>query len=236
MEIFPAIDIKGGQVVRLTQGDYDRVDVYSGDPAETAAGFLKKGARNLHMVDLDGARDGTAANFDAVRRVVERGGLFTQLGGGIRNEERIEKYLKLGVNRLILGTMAVEDFAFLQRMVERYGERIAVGVDARGGRIAVRGWRELTDVEPLSLCKKLESAGVRTIIYTDISRDGMGQGTNLDAYRALAGEVGCDIIASGGVTHLDEIAELREIGTYGVIVGKALYTGALKLEEVLAAC
>lgn len=233
MEIFPAIDIQGGQVVRLTQGDYNKKEVYASDPAAIAAEFVRKGARNLHMVDLDGAKDGAIVNLDAVRRIVEQEGLFTQIGGGIRDEERIRRYLDLGVNRVILGTIAIEDFDFLQRMVDTYGERIAVGVDARDGKVAVKGWCELTEVDAMAFCKKLEQAGVSTIIYTDISRDGMGQGTNLDVYRKLAGLVKCHIIASGGITKPDEFAALSQIGTYGAIVGKALYTGALKLEEVL---
>lgn len=236
MQIFPAIDIKGGQVVRLTQGDYDRVEVYASDPAEIAARFRAKGAKNLHMVDLDGARDGEIANYDAIRRVVGQGGLFTQIGGGLRNEQRIRRYLELGVGRVILGTVAVEDFAFVERMVAVYGERIAVGVDARGGKIAVKGWRELTEIDSIDFCGRLERAGVATIIYTDIARDGMGEGANLAVYRTLAKECGSDIVASGGITHIGEFAALKEIGTYGAIVGKALYTGALKLEEVLAVC
>lgn len=236
MEVFPAIDIKDGQVVRLTQGDYDKVDIYATDPAKVAAGFRDKGARNLHMVDLDGARDGVLVNDAAVRKIVEQGGLFTQIGGGIRDEARIRHYLDLGVNRVILGTAAVEDFDFLTRMLQRYGEQIAVGVDARDGKVAVRGWREQTDVPAISFCKKLADAGVHTIIYTDISRDGMGLGTNLDIYRTLAAEVACDIVASGGITALDEFCALKKIGTYAAIVGKALYTGALRLEEVLSIC
>lgn len=236
MEIFPAIDIKGGQVVRLTQGDYNQVEVYASEPAEIAARFAEKGARNLHMVDLDGARDGALVNFEAVRRVVEQGSLFTQIGGGIRDEERIRRYLELGVDRVILGTVAVEDFAFLERMVKTYGEHVAVGVDARDGRVAVKGWLELTAVEGIDFCRRLEAAGVHTVIYTDISRDGMGKGANLAVYRELAEAVTLNVVASGGITRLEEFAALQEIGTHGAIVGKALYTGALKLEEVLAAC
>lgn len=236
MQIFPAIDIKGGQVVRLTQGDYDQVEVYAAEPAAIAAQFREKGAQNLHMVDLDGARDGTLANYDAIRRVVQAGGLFTQVGGGIRDEERICRYLELGVGRVILGTVAAENPDFVQRMVKAYGERIAIGVDARGGKVAVKGWREVTDLDAVDFCRRLEQWGVATIIYTDISRDGMGQGTNLEIYRTLASECGCDIVASGGITRMEEFVRLGEIGTYGAIVGKALYTGALQLEEVLAAC
>ena len=236
MEIFPAIDVKGGQVVRLTQGDYDKVEVYASDPAEIARQFRAKGAKNLHMVDLDGARDGVIVNYEAIRRAVEQGGLATQIGGGIRDEERIRQYVELGVARVILGTVAVEDFGFVERMVELFGDKIAVGVDARDAKVAVKGWRELTEVDSIGFCRKLEGVGVKTIIYTDISKDGMGTGTNLEVYRQLAGEVGCNIIASGGISFLEELKTLEEIGTYGAIVGKALYTGGLKLEEVLELC
>jgi phosphoribosylformimino-5-aminoimidazole carboxamide ribotide isomerase len=236
MQIFPAIDVKNGEVVRLTQGDYDRVEVYAKSPAEIAVKFRDKGAKNLHMVDLDGARDGVIVNYDAIKKAVGQSGLAVQIGGGIRDEERIKQYLEIGVKRVILGTIAVEDFAFVERMTAKYGSSIAVGVDARDGKVAVKGWRELTDVDSVSFCKKLERAGVKTIIYTDISKDGMGTGTNLDIYRRLAGETRCDIIASGGISYLDELKTLTEIGTYGAIVGKAIYTGALKLEEVLTLC
>ena len=236
MQLFPAIDLRDGQVVRLTEGDYDRMEVYSSNPADIARGFIKKGAQNLHVVDLDGARDGKVSNYTAIKSIVEVGGLLVQVGGGIRDEERIRRYLDLGVSRVILGTVAVEDFAFLERMVGLFGEQIAVSVDARDGKIAVRGWREVTNADSLAFCKKLEAAGVRTIIYTDISKDGMMSGTNLEVYGELKALVGCNIIASGGISFKEEIVRLKELGTYGAIVGKAIYTGALSLEEVLALC
>jgi phosphoribosylformimino-5-aminoimidazole carboxamide ribotide isomerase len=236
MEIFPAIDIKGGQVVRLTQGDYDKVDVYASNPVEIAVRFREKGAVNLHMVDLDGARDGLIVNYDAIKQAVEQSGLAVQIGGGVRDEERIRQYLEIGVKRVILGTVAVEDFSFVERVTAKYGPAIAVGVDAKDGKVAVKGWREITNVDSVGFCKKLEQAGVQTIIYTDISKDGMGTGTNLAIYRQLAAEVRCDILASGGISYLDEQKTLSDIGTYGAIVGKAIYTGILNLEEVLALC
>ena len=236
MEIFPAIDIKDGQVVRLTQGDYNKVDIYASDSAEIACSFRDAGARNLHMVDLDGARDGTLSNFDAIRQAVEKSGLAVQVGGGIRDEARIRRYLDIGVRRVILGTVAVDDFDFLCRMVDTYGDSIAVGVDARDGKVAVKGWLEVTAIDSIDFCRKLETAGVATVIYTDISRDGMGIGTNLDIYRTLKAETGLNIIASGGISSLGELTELNSIGTYGAIVGKALYTGALNLREVLLRC
>lgn len=236
MKIFPAIDLKDNKVVRLHQGDYDAVTVYSDHPAEIAAEFSRKGAENLHVVDLDGARDGELSNFAAVSTIVRQGGLFVQVGGGIRDESRIRKYLELGVGRVILGTVAVEDFAFLERMVRTYGEKIAVGVDARDEKIAVRGWLETTAVDSVEFCKKLAAAGVKTIIYTDIAKDGAMGGTNLAVYERLKREVNCDIIASGGVSALSDISALKAMGTYGAIVGKALYQGALTLEEVLLQC
>ncbi len=236
MKLFPAIDLLGAQVVRLTQGDFNRKETYSQNPAETAAEFARKGAKNLHVVDLDGARDGTTANFGAIRGIVQSTGLFLQVGGGIRDQQRIDRYLELGVNRVILGTVAVEDFSFLSKMVATYGDKIAVGVDAKDGLIAVKGWKEVTGVDALEFCNKLDGAGVATIIYTDISRDGAMQGTNLEVYRTLSGQVNCNIVASGGISGAQELITLSQMGIYGAILGKALYTGALDLQEVLALC
>lgn len=236
MQIFPAIDLKDGKVVRLTQGDYDKVNIYSEKPEEIAASFAAKGAKNLHVVDLDGARDGTLANFAAVEAIIKRSGLFVEIGGGIRDEERIQKYLAAGASRVILGTVAAENFAFVEDMVRKYGDKIAVGVDARDGKVAVKGWLEVTNIDSVEFCKKLESAGVKKVIYTDISKDGAMSGTNLDIYKRLADEVKLDIIASGGISSLAELEALKQMGTYGAIVGKAIYTNTLKLEEVLAIC
>lgn len=236
MEIFPAIDLRGGMVVMLTQGDYNRQSTYSGDPAAVARGFTGAGARNLHVVDLDGAKSGQVTNFDAIRAIVEVGGLYTEVGGGIRDEARIAGYLELGVNRVILGTVAIEDFAFTADMIKKYGDKIAVGVDASDGKVAVRGWVDKTRVNALELCERLCDVGVRTIIYTDIARDGAMSGTNLSAYRMLSGRLGCDIMASGGISSMGDITALKAMNLYGAILGKALYEGALKLEEVLAAC
>ncbi len=196
MQIFPAIDLRGGQVVRLYQGDYDQETVYAADPCAVARDFLAAGARYLHVVDLDGARDGTLANFETIAALVRQGGLYIEVGGGIRTEERIRRYLDLGVGRCILGTIAVKDFAFTERMAQKYGDRIAVGVDARDGFVAVSGWKELSEERGVDFCRRLRDAGVKTVIYTDISRDGAEQGTNLDLYRELAGIEGLDITAS----------------------------------------
>ena len=233
MQIFPAIDLRGGQVVRLYQGDYDQETVYAADPCAVARDFLAAGARYLHVVDLDGARDGTLANFETIAALVQQGGLYIEVGGGIRTEERIRRYLDLGVGRCILGTIAVKDFAFTERMAQTYGDRIAVGVDARDGFVAVNGWKELSQERGVDFCRRLRDAWVKTVIYTDISRDGAEQGTNLDLYRELAGIEGLDITASGGVSSIEELRELQAIGTKAAILGKALYTGRLDLKTVI---
>lgn len=236
MELFPAIDIKDGKVVRLTQGDFDRMKVYDDHPAAMARRFREQGARSLHVVDLDGAKDGRVANLDAIREIMEIDGLFVELGGGIRDRAAIEAYLELGVDRVILGTVAVENFPFLEESVKAYGRCIAVSVDARDGRVSVRGWQEDTHLEARAFCKRLEQAGVATVIYTDISRDGLMQGINLEAYRQLDAHIACDIIASGGVSTKEEVAALAEMDLYGAIVGKALYEGTLNLRELLQLC
>lgn len=233
MQIFPAIDLRGGQVVRLYQGDYDQETVYAADPCAVARDFLAAGARYLHVVDLDGARDGTLANFETIAALVRQGGLYIEVGGGIRAEERIRRYLDLGVDRCILGTIAVKDFAFTERMAKTYGEHIAVGVDARDGFVAVNGWKELSQERGVDFCRRLRDAGVKTVIYTDISRDGAEAGTNLELYRELAEIEGLDITASGGVSSIEELRELQTIGTKAAILGKALYTGRLDLKTVM---
>lgn len=233
MQIFPAIDLRGGQVVRLYQGDYDQMTVYGADPCAVARDFIAAGARYLHVVDLDGALDGTLANFDTIAAIARQGGLYIEVGGGIRDEERIRRYLDLGVGRCILGTIAVKDFAFTERMARKYGDRIAVGVDARDGYVAVSGWKELSAERGVDFCRRLRDAGVKTVIYTDISRDGAEQGTNLDLYRELAKIDGLDITASGGVSSMAELRELQRIGTKAAILGKALYTGRLDLKTVI---
>lgn len=235
MQIFPAIDLRGGKVVRLFQGDYDQETVYSGDPCAVAKEFLAAGAKYLHVVDLDGARDGTLANFEPIAALAKQGGLYLEVGGGIRTEERIRQYLDLGVGRVILGTIAVKDFAFTARMAETYGDRIAVGVDARDGFVAVSGWKELSQERGMDFCRRLHDAGVGTVIYTDISRDGAEAGTNLPLYRELARIKGLNVTASGGVSSLSELKELKAIGTKAAILGKALYTGRLDLKEAVEA-
>ena len=217
MQIFPAIDLRGGQVVRLYQGDYDKETVYAQDPCAVARNFVAAGARYLHVVDLDGAKDGTLANFDTIAAIAGQGGLYIEVGGGIRDEDRIRRYLDLGVGRCILGTIAVKDFAFTERMAH----------------VAVSGWKELSAERGVDFCRRLRDAGVQTVIYTDISRDGAEQGTNLALYRELAEIEGLDITASGGVSSLEELRELQKIGTKAAILGKALYTGRLDLKTVI---
>lgn len=234
MKLFPAIDLRGGKVVRLTEGDYDRMTVYGDDPAATADGFRGAGAECLHVVDLDGALEGDAVNFSVVEKIV-RSGLFVEVGGGIRSEERIERYLAVGAKRVIIGTIAVEKPDFALKMIKKYGEAVAVGVDARDGKVAIHGWKTVTDKDAFEFCEFLRDAGADCVIYTDISRDGTLSGANLSAYERLARLDGLKVIASGGVTRTEEIRSLAAMGLYGAIVGKAVYTGALDLREALAA-
>ena len=233
MQIFPAIDLRGGQVVRLYQGDYDQETVYGSDPCAYAREFIDAGAQYLHVVDLDGARDGTTANFDSIAAIAKQGGLYIEAGGGIRTEDRIRQYLDLGVGRCILGTIAVKDFAFTERMARTYGDQIAVGVDARDGYVAVNGWKEISREKGVDFCRRLRDAGVKTVIYTDISRDGAGQGTNLELYRELSEIEGLEITASGGVSSIEELRELERMGVRAAILGKALYSGRLNLRTVI---
>ena len=233
MRILPAIDLRDGKVVRLYQGDYDNMTIYGQDPAAQAAAFAAAGAGNLHVVDLDGAKDGTTANFDVIREIVKTSGLSGDVGGGIRDEDRIRRYLDLGAERVILGTVAIRNFDFMARMAKTYGSHIAVGVDARDGFVAVNGWKEITGERGVAFCRRLRDAGVRTVIYTDISRDGAEQGTNLALYRELTAIRGLNIVASGGVSFEEELLELRDMGVWGAILGKALYTGKLDLARAV---
>ena len=235
MQLFPAIDLRDGKVVRLTQGDYDRMTVYGEDPCAQARKFLEAGAKNLHVVDLDGAKDGTLSNYEAIAALAKQGGLYIEVGGGIRTEERIETYLSLGVGRCILGSVAVTDFDFTARMLKRYGDRIAVGVDAKDGYVAIHGWKEVSTEQGVDFCKRLAEAGCRAIIYTDIACDGAMQGTNLALYRQLQAEVpGVAFTASGGISSEAELEELDRMGVAAAILGKSLYTGALDLKRCAA--
>ncbi len=235
MQIFPATDILGGKVVRLTKGDYNQVKIYADSPAEMALEFMKDGATNLHMVDLDGAKDGAPVNFEAIREAAKIKDLFIEVGGGIRDMKRVEDYLSLGVKRVILGTAAIRNYPFVEEAVKEFGSAIAVGVDAKDGFVAVSGWQETTSVKSVEFCKKLRDTGVSTVIYTDISKDGMLSGTNLEVYGELSEIKGLDIVASGGITFVDEIEKLRDMNIYGAIVGKAVYEGKLTLKDALKA-
>ncbi len=232
MIIYPAIDLRGGKAVRLTKGDYDQMKVYNDDPASVAADFKAAGATHLHVVDLDGAREGVPQNAETIRKLTGAG-LFTEVGGGIRDEKRICRYLEDGVARVILGTIAVRDFGFVERMVAKYGERIAVGVDAKDGFVAVSGWEETTQLTGVDFCRKLCDAGVKTVIYTDIGRDGCLAGANLPLYRELSEIEGLDVIASGGVSFESDVTALWEMNLHGAIIGKALYEGKLDLERCI---
>ena len=233
MELFPAIDLIGGCAVRLVKGDYAQKTVYNENPAEVAKSFAAAGAKYLHVVDLEGAKDGGTPNLETIKNIVENGGLLVEVGGGIRSEEVIKKYLDAGVYRVILGTAAVQNPAFLEEMVQKYGEKIAVGVDIKDGMVAIKGWTEVSAESCFDFCEKLQKIGVKTIICTDISKDGLLSGTNLELYKELSEKFSVDIVASGGVTTLDDVKKLADMGMYGAILGKALYTGNIDLKAVV---
>ena len=233
MIIFPAIDLYQGQAVRLLKGDYSRMTVYSGHPEEIGAKFAAEGATHMHLVDLEGARDGSTPNLELILRLKRETGLFCEVGGGIRDFETIRIYLEEGLDRVILGTAAVRDPALLEQALEAYGERIAVGVDIRDGTVALHGWTEDSRIPFLEFTEELAAKGVRTLICTDISRDGAMRGTNRDLYRTLCGRLQVRITASGGISTLEDIRALREMGLYGAILGKAWYSGAVDLKEAI---
>lgn len=233
MVIFPAIDILGGKAVRLLKGDYEKVTVYSDDPYSVARTFVSKGCKAIHIVDLDGAREGSAVNMAIVRTIAQIPDILSEIGGGIRNLDTVCRYLDAGISRVILGTAALENPAFLKEAVGRFGERIAVGVDMKDGKVAVKGWLETSKKDGLEFLRELEDMGVRSAIVTDISRDGAMRGTNLELYKSIASCCKLDITASGGVSSLDDVKALKETGVYGAIIGKAYYTGAIMLEDAL---
>ena len=233
MIILPAIDLLGRKAVRLLKGDYNQVTVYSDSPLEVAEKFKSLGATHIHMVDLDGAKYGTAPNMDIVAEVAEKTGLFIEIGGGIRSMETVKKYIDAGISRVILGTAAICDEDFLKEAVKAYGEKIAVGADVKDGKIAVKGWLEQSDVTLDEFFLKMQDLGVKNIICTDISRDGAMRGTNLELYRELSAKYSLDITASGGVSSIEDVKELRKMNLYGAIIGKAYYTGAVDLKEAI---
>jgi len=235
MILFPAIDLYRGQAVRLLHGDYDKMTVYEKDPLTVAKKFVSSGASAVHIVDLEGARDGGTPNFPTVCRIKKESGLFCEIGGGVRDMATVERYLDAGLDRVILGTAAVEDPAFLAAAVKKYGKKIAVGVDIRGGKVAVSGWRETADLDAFAFLERLKAVGVATVICTDISKDGAMQGTNLPLYRKLAADPALCVTASGGVSTLEQIKALAAMGLYGAIIGRAWYEGALDLAAALEA-
>ena len=234
MLIFPAIDLYEGKAVRLYQGDYARMTVYSEDPPALAAEFMAAGAECLHVVDLEGAKSGTTPNLETVKHLAGAG-LFTELGGGIRSMRVVEDYLSAGVDRVILGTAAVTDEAFLREAVASFGPKVAVGVDIREGCVAIKGWTEKTSLPALEFCRRMEDLGVQTIICTDISRDGAMRGTNRALYGELTKALRLEIIASGGVSSLEDVSALKALGVSGAIIGKAYYTGAVDLRKAIEA-
>lgn len=235
MIILPAIDLSGGEVVRLLHGDYNKKTVYSDDPVSVAKGFFNSGASEMHVVDLDGAKKGYAVNAGVIEKIVRESGMKVEVGGGIRNRETVEKYIGCGVTRVILGTAALRDPEFLEEMVRIYGEKIAVGVDIKNGNVAVNGWLEDDGVPYSEFLDKLDRLGVKTVIVTDISKDGAMQGTNRELYRELIEKYSFEVIASGGVSSIDDVRALNEMKKlYGAIVGRALYNGGIDLSEAVS--
>ncbi len=235
MKIFPAIDIFDKKAVRLYKGDYKQMTVYSDNPVEIARDFFKQGAKQMHVVDLEGARDGNTPNFDIIRSLIAVEP-YTEVGGGVRNLDTVKKYIEeAGASRVIIGTAAVTDRVFLEEALRLYGEKIAVGVDIKDGFVAIKGWTENSDFTAVSFCKELEQMGVSTVICTDISKDGAMKGPNVNLYKTLLQNVKMNVIASGGVSDLKDLIALKESGVYGAIVGKAYYSGAVSLSEAIEA-
>ena len=233
MQIFPAIDLFGGKAVRLYKGNYFDMTVYNDNPPEIAFDFEAQGAKYIHIVDLEGAKTGGTPNLETVKTIINSTGLFAEIGGGIRDMKTAETYLNAGAGRVILGTAAVENESFLREAVSAFGEKIAVGVDLKDGFVAVKGWTEKSQYSAYDFCKKLQKIDVKTLIVTDISRDGAMKGTNTGLYKELKKRLSLQIIASGGVSDLTDIETLRDQGLYGAIIGKAYYTGAIDLREAI---
>ena len=233
MLIFPAIDLFEKKAVRLYKGDYKQMTVYSNNPLEIAQKFEEAGAQWIHTVDLEGAKDGTTPNLSVIESICNNTNLKVEIGGGIRSMETIQKYLSVGVQRVILGTAAVTDRKFLLEAVKAYGDRIAVGVDLKDGLVAIKGWTEVSNLSAFDFCRDMEKIGVRTIICTDISKDGAMQGTNIPLYQQLSKKFSLNIIASGGVSSMEDVKRLADMNLYGAIVGKAYYIGAICLEEAI---
>ena len=232
MLLFPAIDLYEGKAVRLYKGDYNQLTVYSDDPAAVAKDFAAAGAQCIHIVDLEGAKSGTTPNLDTVIRIKKKSRLFCEIGGGVRNMAVVKTYIDAGMDRVILGTAAVENPAFVQEAVAAYGDKIAVGVDLKDGYVAVKGWTEKSNLDAVTFCRDMRGLGVKTLIVTDISKDGAMQGTNHDLYRKLQAKFpDLQIVASGGVSSMEDVTRLADTGLYGAIIGKAYYIGAIDLKE-----
>ena len=237
MIIFPAIDIKDKKCVRLTQGDFDKVNVYGEDPSLMAKKWADYGAEFIHVVNLNGSRDEIGINDETLAKVAKSVDVPIQVGGGIRDEKRVKELLDLGINRVIVGTMAIENKELLKELIEKYkAEKIVVSIDAKNGKVATHGWEKVSDIDSVDLCKELEQIGVKTIVYTDISKDGMLEGPNFDIYKELSQKTSLDIIVSGGVTSIDDVKRLLDMNMYGAIIGKALYDNRIDLKEVLDLC
>lgn len=233
MLIFPAIDLYNGKAVRLYKGDYSKMTIYNDNPLAVAEDFKNQGATCLHIVDLEGAKTGETPNIETVKALAEKSGLFTEIGGGIRSLETAEKYISSGVDRIILGTAAVKDEKFLTEAVIKFGDKVAVGVDLKDGYVAIKGWTEKSDYDAYTFCDKMEKIGVKTLIITDISKDGAMQGTNLELYKELSQKYNMQITASGGVSTIEDVKNLAKINMYGAIIGKAYYTGAISIKEAV---
>jgi len=233
MKLFPAIDLYDKKAVRLFKGDYSQMTVYSDNPIEIARDFEACGAKYIHLVDLEGAKEGTTPNIDIVRQIAQETSLFCEIGGGIRNMETVDRYISIGVDRVILGTAAVTNQDFLRKALEKYGDKIAVGVDIKDGYVAIKGWLETSAYSCFDFCETMEQMGVKTLICTDISKDGAMKGTNRQLYRQLSQRFSLDITASGGVSSLEDIRALADMKLYGAIIGKAYYIGAIDLKEAL---
>lgn len=233
MIIFPAIDLIDGKAVRLYKGDYEKMTVYNDNPVQVALDFKRAGAEAIHIVDLEGAKNGGNPNYSSIIEIKRATDLFCEIGGGIRDIKTVEKYIKAGIDRVILGTAALTDEAFLKEAVEKYGEKIAVGIDIRDGLVAIKGWTETTEYNVFDFTEKICNSGVKTIICTDISKDGAMGGTNIALYEKLNNRFDVNITASGGISDIEDVKNLADMGVYGAIIGKAYYTGAISLNEAI---
>lgn len=233
MLIYPAIDLYEGKAVRLFKGDYNQMTVYNDDPISVALDFKKAGATHIHIVDLEGAKNGQTPNLATVCAIKEQSGLFCEIGGGVRSMEIIDRYIAAGLDRVILGTAAVTQEGFVEKAVAKYGDKMAVGIDILDGKVAIRGWQEDSGLDAFDFCERMQKIGVKTLICTDISKDGAMQGTNRALYKELANRFSMQIIASGGVSDMEDVAHLAELDLYGAIIGKAYYIGAIDLKEAI---